>query len=309
MDALAVNLTNETHVDPVLEYRVMQPIWNLFLKYEVYTSSPLFPIINSVLFYFITVLPWMICDLYGKNWWIQKYKIQAEKEVTGAQVWKAVMLTFWNHVMYILPLSVAQWVYQPNAVLPPLAPTVWELIWQPFAAIAIFDIEYFIWHSTHHKVRWLYRHVHSVHHQYSSPSSWVTQYLHPWELISVGVFSTTSPWIIGCHPLTEVWFQMFAILASVEAHIGYDMPFAMHKWFPFWAGCPHHDMHHEKPLTNFSPFYTYWDRIFGSYCPGKSAGGVKTKALLDWEKSEKEKRFAARQARLESKDTIKEKVC
>jgi len=68
-------------------------------------------------------------------------------------------------------------------------------------------------------------------------------------------------------------------------------------------------MHHEKPLTNFSPFYTWWDIIFGSYCPGKEAGGVKSKKLLDWEKSEKDKRFAARQAKLESKQTLKDKVC
>ena len=63
-----------------LEYRLLQPVWNVFLRYDYYTTSPLFPIVNSILFYFLCVTPWMICDLYGKNWtWIQRYKIQVRK--------------------------------------------------------------------------------------------------------------------------------------------------------------------------------------------------------------------------------------
>ena len=290
-------------------YRVLQPLWNVLLQHEYYVSSPMFPVIYSITFYFLCVLPWMICDLWGKNWWIQKYKIQPEKDVTYAQVWRAVVLTFWNHILYILPLSIGQWVYVPANVLPRLAPTVFEVCWQLVSALAIFDLEYFLWHSLHHKIRWLYRHVHAVHHQYSSPSSWVTQYLHPWELISVGIFSTTSPWIIGCHPLTEIFFQMFSIITSVDAHIGYDLSFMPHTHFPLYGGTKHHDMHHQKPLTNYAPFYTFWDHVFGTYCPGQEAGGAKSKALMDWEKSEKQKRFMARQAKLESKETLKQKMC
>ena len=47
-------------------------------------------------------------------------------------------------------------------------------------------------------------------------------------------------------------------------------------------------MHHQKPLTNFAPFYNWWDKIFGWYCPGQLAGGYKPKELLDWEKNNKE---------------------
>ncbi len=47
-------------------------------------------------------------------------------------------------------------------------------------------------------------------------------------------------------------------------------------------------MHHQKPLTNFAPFYNWWDKLFGWYCPGQLAGGYKPKDLLDWEKKNKE---------------------
>lgn len=288
------------------DWRLLQPLWDLRFGYESYLASPLFPIITSVVFYFVVMLPWTMIDLYGKNWnWMQKYKIQDDKEVTWPQIRKAILLTVWNHMIYILPLSVGQWVYTPPSVLPPIAPTIWEFIWHQMASLAVFDFEYFVWHSTHHKFRFLYRAVHSLHHQYSSPSSWVTQYLHPWELISVGFFTTTSPWLFDAHPLTCWSFQQFAILVSVEAHIGYDFPILPHHWFPFWAGVTHHDMHHQKPLTNFSPFFTYWDHLAGSFCPGQMAGGVQPKALLDWEKQARQKKADAK-AKREAANKVKQ---
>ena len=191
-------------------------------------------------------------------------------------------------VLYLLPISVLQVIFDNPSYLPPLAPTLWEVFWQISAALVIFDTEYFIWHSTHHKVRILYKYVHSVHHQYSATSSWVTQYLHPWELVSVGIFTATSPRFFNVHPMTYLLFQWWSIIVSVEAHIGYDLPTGMNHVMSWWGGAVKHDMHHQKPLTNFAPFFNWWDRIFGWYCPGQLAGGYKPKALLDWEKKNKE---------------------
>ena len=224
-------------------------------------------------------------DLYGKEWkWIQRYKIQPDRVVTWPAVLNAMLLTLWNHLLYILPVSVAQWVWTPDTDLPTLAPTLWSFCWQQYAALAIFDAEYFVWHYAHHKIRPLYRHVHSVHHHYSSPNCWVTQYLHPYELITVGIFTTTSPWWFGAHPLTQWSFMQFSILVSVDAHIGYDLPLLPHKWAPGWGGSIKHDMHHQKPLSNYQPFFNWWDRLFGTECPGQFAAGVRQKALVDWEK-------------------------
>lgn len=61
-----------------------------------------------------------------------------------------------------------------------------------------------------------------------------------------------------------------------------------HHWFPFWGGILKHDMHHQRPLTNFQPFFNYFDRLFGTECPGVRAGGYKTPELLNWEKKNRE---------------------
>ena len=277
-----------THED----YRLLQPIWDQF------KLSPGFTIVFSILFYFIAVLPWTIIDLYGKDWkWIQKYKIQPDKQVTWPLMKKAIVLTIWNHILYVLPLTVAFWVFTPPVEQPRLAPPVLEMVWHCIGAIAIFDLEFYIWHYIHHKVRFLYKHVHALHHQYRSPNAWVTQYFHPMELITLGFFSTTSPWVFNSHPLTCYTFQFFSLLAALDNHIGYDLPFMPHHWFPFWGGSVKHDMHHQKPLTNYAPFFNYLDKIFGTYCPHQMAGGYRPKSLLDWEKKDKESKKQLREQR------------
>jgi len=78
--------------------------------------------------------------------------------------------------------------------------------------------------------------------------------------------------------------MLFCIALSVEAHIGYDLPLTLHRWAPFWGGSVKHDMHHQRPLTNFQPFFTWFDRLFGTECPGQCASGYRPPTLIDWER-------------------------
>jgi len=150
------------------EWRLLQPVWDLRLVNEPVVASPLFPVALGVGFYFVCMLPFTLVDLFCADWpRVRRYKIQPGRPVTWSAVRHAVVLTLWNHVLYILPVSVAQYVWMPNAELPPGAPGLWEFAWQQVAALVVFDAEYYAWHYLHHRVRWLYRHVHSVHHQYS----------------------------------------------------------------------------------------------------------------------------------------------
>jgi len=154
------------------QFRLLQPLWDLRVGSEWAVASPLFPIVLAVVFYFGCMLPFTLMDLFGSEWkWVQRYKIQPGRVVTWYAVRNAIVLTMWNHVLYILPVSVAQCVWIPNTQLPTVAPRLWEFIWQQLAALVLFDAEYYAWHYLHHRIRWLYRHVHSVHHQYSRSAS------------------------------------------------------------------------------------------------------------------------------------------
>ena len=150
------------------QFRLLQPVWDLRVGREWIVASPIFPIALAIVFYFGCMLPFTLMDLFGSEWrWVQSYKIQPGRVVTWSAMRSAIVLTLWNHVLYILPVSVAQCVWMPNTELPTLAPRLWGFCWQHFAALVVFDAEYYAWHYLHHRIRWLYRHVHSVHHQYS----------------------------------------------------------------------------------------------------------------------------------------------
>ena len=110
-------------------------------------------------------------------------------------------------------------------------------------------------------------HIHRIHHEYFSPFSWVTQYEHPLELFAVSALSLVVPISLGLHPFTEWVWLLLAIQLSVDAHSGYDfcvldkLPFLF-----FWGGNKHHDIHHQKPKTNFQPFFTWFDIYHGTNC-------------------------------------------
>ncbi|XP_012944098.2 cholesterol 25-hydroxylase-like protein 1, member 2 [Aplysia californica] len=211
-------------------------------------------------------------------------------QVTADLIYDTLYLTFWNHILFIMPAAIGQMIWVLPTPLPGEAPTIFEFVWHQIAALFVFDFQYYVWHLTHHKIRFLYRHIHAVHHRYNSPFVWVTQYLHPWELVVVGFLTTTNTWFFNSHPLTVWSYMMVSILVSVEAHIGFDFPFLLHNLDPTGTigGSPKHDMHHQKPLTNFQPFFNHFDKLFGSYCPAMSAGGKKSKALQDYERKVKD---------------------
>ena len=124
--------------------------------------------------------------------------------MTWPLVRKAIIQTGWNHVLYILPSTIAQWVFAEKITLPSEAPPLFEFFWHHLAVLVIFDLEVFIHHIILHKVRVLYRNIHYVHHQYYTTNAWVSQYGHPWELVAVGTITATTPILIGTHPLTSL---------------------------------------------------------------------------------------------------------
>ncbi|GMT05279.1 hypothetical protein PENTCL1PPCAC_27453 [Pristionchus entomophagus] len=245
--------------------RLLQGLWDKIHKgNEYWITSSLFPPFYALSIDWAFVFVFTFIDLFLCNFSIFKdNKIQKDRKVTWSLIKKSIYLQFWNCTLWIFPLAAAQWCWVPALELPPLAPTVFEMVSQIAIYFFLFDMTYFWFHYIHHKNKTLYRWCHSVHHMYSSPFAAAAQHLHPFELFFVGGFITVIPWIFPTHPLTYwVWF-LIAQLVSYEVHMGYDFPFALHRFFKFYSGAPAHDMHHLRPLTCFQPWLNYMDRLMG----------------------------------------------
>lgn len=214
--------------------------------------------------YFIFSVPFALLDVVGERAPIFEYKIQKQCCPTIGMMLRTLGTTVYNHLVFVLLAVLISNVVMPVPPLPAVAPTVWELISGTLGVLLIFDTQYFFWHLVHHKNPHLYRWVHAIHHDYISLFSWSTQHLSALELMTVGFWS--NPILLKCHPLAIWTLSVFCIWMSVEDHIGYNLPYSPGPLVPFGllGGAMAHDIHHQKPSSNFAPFFSHWGRLFGT---------------------------------------------
>uniref|UniRef100_A0A914WPM9 Fatty acid hydroxylase domain-containing protein n=1 Tax=Plectus sambesii TaxID=2011161 RepID=A0A914WPM9_9BILA len=259
------NFTSQAEIELAKSDRLLQPIWDWVINgREDILRSPLFPPFYALSIDYSFVLIFTIIDLFFADVpFFKKYKIQSDRKVTWDLAKKSLWLQLWNQLLWIYPMALVQLLWVPPTPLPPVAPTMWEFCSQLLIFFLMFDFGYFVFHVVHHRVKFLYRWCHSVHHMYSSPFTAAAQHLHPFELFVVSLMVTCIPWLFPTHCLTYwAWF-FIAQAVSYEVHTGYDFPFALHHFIPIYSGAPAHDMHHMRPLTCFEPWLNYLDRIFG----------------------------------------------
>ncbi len=246
---------------------LLQPLWNyLLFRHYTLVSSPFFPLLLAFSCYFIFSIPFAILDVLGERAPLFEYKIQKERRPTICMMLRTLGTAVYNHLVFVLPAMLITNVVMPAPPLPAVAPTVWELVSGGLGVLLIFDTQYFFWHLAHHKNTQLYRWVHAIHHDYISPFSWSTQHLSALELMTVGFWSNIDSILLKCHPLTIWTLTVFSVWMSVEDHIGYDLPYSPGHLVPFGllGGAMAHDIHHQKPSSNFAPFFSHWDRLFGT---------------------------------------------
>jgi len=262
---------------------LLQSAWNYLTKGWLadYTNHAVFPGALSILWYFLSVLPCAILDILSPKW-ASSFKIQQDKRAKAGSWRLTIGETLKHHILYIFPNVVFQymvkgpWLYRDNRnkfclykcdgrddLFPELAPTLTVLLVETITCLILFDAFFHYWHRIHHLSRLLYKHVHSIHHQFNSPFVWVTQYAHTLELFTVSILSILPPFAIGAHPMSEWAFLMVAVSASVDAHTGYDFSL-LDKVSSLWGGSIHHDKHHQNPRTNFQPFFTWFDEFHGT---------------------------------------------
>lgn len=135
--------------------------------------------------------------------------------------------------------------------------------------IAIFFFLEDTWHYwTHRALHWgpLYKNIHKIHHQYSAPFGLAAEYASPIEVMILGLGTVGSP-ILWCaitkdlHILTMYVWIVLRLFQAIDAHSGYEFPWSLHHFLPFWAGADHHDVHHERFIGNYSSSFRWWDYV------------------------------------------------
>ena len=147
--------------------------------------------------------------------------------------------------------------------------------------IAIFFVfEDFYHYHMHRFMHWppFYKKVHKIHHEYAAPFGIAAEYAHPIETMILGFGTVGGPLIYHAvsslvlklgpewdlHLATMLVWIVLRLFQAIDAHSGYDFPWSLHNWMPFWAGAEHHDYHHQMFVGNYASSFRWWDYLFGT---------------------------------------------
>ena len=257
----------------------MWAAWYAHMQNDVLATGIMSFVMHEVV-YFGRSLPWIIIDRLR---FFNKYKIQNQKVPTSQEQWKCAKLVLLSHFTVELPQIWYVIVYVERSrfadfarFFHPMAqyfglsttvpfPPLFKMLYQ----IAIFFVLEDTWHYFSHRLLhtpYLYKKIHKIHHQYSAPFGMAAEYASPIEVMILGLGTVGVPilwcaWTKDLHILTMYLWIVGRLLQAIDAHSGYEFPWSLHHFLPFWAGADHHDTHHEKFIGNYSSSFRWWDSL------------------------------------------------
>ena len=132
------------------------------------------------------------------------------------------------------------------------------IVWQ--------DLCFYGTHRLMH-TRWMFRHVHGVHHRSREPSPWAAYAMHPVEAIVNGGMPLLALAVVPVQEQVLALFVLHQVLRNVIGHAAIEcLPrgFVRHWFWGRFTSTTHHHLHHETAQGNYGLWFTWWDRAFGT---------------------------------------------
>nr|VDD17146.1 unnamed protein product [Brassica rapa] len=224
--------------------------------------------------FFLSGLPFIFLERQG---FLTKYKIQAKNNTPAAQE-KCITRLLLYHFCVNLPLMMASYpVFRAMGMRSSLPLPSWKEVSAQILFYFIIEDFVFYWGHRILHTKWLYKTVHSVHHEYATPFGLTSEYAHPAEILFLGFATIVGPALTGPHLITLWLWMVLRVLETVEAHCGYHFPWSLSNFLPLYGGsleskiysrfADFHDYHHRLLYTksgNYSSTFVYMDWIFGT---------------------------------------------
>ncbi|KAI9511401.1 sphingosine hydroxylase [Russula earlei] len=271
-----------------------------------YSPSPsLIPFLSDPLLAALAPLPayWLTSGFFhildsSTSPWLARHRIHESSEVasrnraTRLQVLRAVLFQqalqtvlgiLWvsehpqevDHATAIRTIAhtITSSSLSPSAFDDAAATLAYTLYWwlipaaQLLVSMIVLDTWQYFLHRAMHLNRFLYKHLHSVHHRLYVPYAYGALYNHPIEgflLDSLG--AVLSETFAHLSVRQAMLFFVLSTCKTVDDHCGYRLPFDP---FQLISGntADYHDIHHQVIgiKSNFSqPWFVHWDVILGT---------------------------------------------
>jgi lathosterol oxidase len=106
----------------------------------------------------------------------------------------------------------------------------------------------------------LYRHVHRYHHQWPIPNSWTSMAFHPVDSFALALPVHLFAFLLPLNGYVYLTMQSLMSLWSVGSHD--RVAIVRWRWFNY---VDNHTLHHWFYRCNFGQFFTFWDRLMGTW--------------------------------------------
>jgi len=273
--------------------------WYIYMDNDILATGLLFFLVHEFM-YFGRCLPWWIIDQLP---FFNRYKIQPTKLPSNKEQWECLKSVLKSHLLVeALPI----WLFHPICSKLKISIEVpFPGKWVMAAQIAFFFFMEDTWHYWFHRLfhfGWFYRNIHKVHHKYAAPFGLAAEYAHPAEVMALGVGTVGFPILYAyvaktfvglnlpdLHLFTITIWITLRLLQAVDSHSGYDFPWSLNKFLPFWAGAEHHDAHHHYFIGNYASSFTWYDYILGTESGPLGKRGREQKMMSRAESAAKKK--------------------
>lgn len=255
-------------------------------------------ITHETIFIFANFVMWII---YSLEWsFFERYKVldrpwpwKEDPEKWRKLLTKTIGLLFINHVI-IVPLSLLSHYLtnkSPYRCDFESFPSSFEIIWQTTFFMIVEDMAFYFSHRFLHWDK-IYPYIHKVHHQYIYSVSIASEYSHPIDFIFSSLLPTSlGPLILGkrTHLATYLMWIILRIAESTDGHCSYEFSWSPFRLLPMSAGSEYHQYHHVSFKGNYSSFFTYLDRFFGTVNKNYIAFTEKKQELISEQQKNKER--------------------
>jgi sterol desaturase/sphingolipid hydroxylase (fatty acid hydroxylase superfamily) len=141
----------------------------------------------------------------------------------------------------------------------------WGYLIGSFLGMVLLHDMYFYWsHRIMHHPR-VFRWTHRTHHNFRNPTPWCAFAFHPIEaVVSMGIIPLIV-FFIPWHYYAFGAFITFMNFYDIYIHLGFRLPGFRRLKLPYTAEL--HDLHHTGKPGNYGLYFTFWDRLMGTYRP------------------------------------------